>query len=200
MLTIPKTNWIFWSTRQMVDGWEMGGEFMPSPSDHPLPLDERIVSKCGHRVEKTLFRSSQNGALIQYRVPIAGQGFALRVHYTKNPKRELQFSMQSIQRYWHSSTWIPAACNVLADGTSGVYTLNNHGRAINCSFTNMFPSFVSVLSLDVGAVPARSFGHASLRSNAVTHNVSLDISLLYRLPERWEFLVQSSVWWITECS
>jgi hypothetical protein len=77
----------------MVDGWEMGGEFMPSPSDHPLPLDERIVSKCGHRVEKTLFRSSQNGALIQYRVPIPGQGFALRVHYTKNPKRELHFHL-----------------------------------------------------------------------------------------------------------
>jgi len=117
----------------IVDGWEMSGEYFPSPQDHHLPLEERIVSDCGSRRTKSRFLSSQNAALVQYRVPKHGQGFSLRVRYLKNPN----------------------TCNILVEGTSDVYTLNNRGRPVNCSVTTLFPATVSVISLDVGVSSAR---------------------------------------------
>ena len=71
----------------MVDGWELNGEFFPSPEDHHLPLEQRIKSECGSHQTSSRYLSSQNAALIQYRVPRLGQGFSLRVNYVKNPQR-----------------------------------------------------------------------------------------------------------------
>jgi len=123
----------------IVDGWEMNGEYFPSPQDHHLSLDERIVSDCGSGRLKSHFISSQNAALVQYRVPKHGQGFSIRVRYLNNPK----------------------ACNVLVEGTSDVYTLTNRGQLVNCSVTTLFPASVSVISLNVGASSPR---HPSFHS------------------------------------
>lgn len=131
----------------IVDGWELNGEFFPSPEDHPLPLEQRIVSECGHRPLKTRFVSSQNAALVQYRVPKYGQGFSLRVRYVKNAE----------------------PCNILVEGTSYVYTLNNYGRKINCSVTTLFPASVSLVAIDVGSTESNPMSRSSSRHHLMTH-------------------------------
>lgn len=77
------------SFEQVVDGWELNGEYFPSPEDHPLPLEQRVVSECGSRQVKSRYLSSQNAALVQYRVPRMGQGFSMRVSFVKNPQRNI---------------------------------------------------------------------------------------------------------------
>lgn len=72
---------------QYVDGWEMNGQFFPSAEDHPKPLNQRFKEFCGSRPPKQLFLSSQNAALIQYRVPKRGRGFSFHVRYIRNPTR-----------------------------------------------------------------------------------------------------------------
>lgn len=47
-------------------------------------------------------------------------------------------------------TLLFAACNILLEGTSEVYTVRNYGRRSNCSLTALFPANVRVLSLSVG--------------------------------------------------
>lgn len=76
---------------QVVDGWELNGELFPNEGDHPLPIKERVAEFCGksrwYRGKK-IFTSSQNAALLQYRVPLRGRGFVVSARYPKNPRRE----------------------------------------------------------------------------------------------------------------
>ncbi|XP_023709298.1 corticotropin-releasing factor-binding protein isoform X2 [Cryptotermes secundus] len=111
-----------------VDGWELNGQFFPSPEDHPKPLNLRYREFCGQRRVKQVLESSQNAALIQYRMPHRGKGFSFTVRFLKN-------SMP---------------CNILLEGTADVYTLRNYGKHVNCSVTTLFPAKVKVLSLNVG--------------------------------------------------
>ncbi|XP_076045443.1 corticotropin-releasing factor-binding protein [Oratosquilla oratoria] len=118
-----------------VDGWELNGAVFPSEED--FPLEGRFHEFCG-KLKKKVFISSQNAAVIQYRVPKRGDGFKITVKFVKNPK----------------------PCNILVDDVSGVYTLRNHGKRVNCSITTIFPASVSLLQLSVGAVgrvPNRAF-------------------------------------------
>lgn len=76
----------FW---QIIDGWELNGEVFPSESDHPLPIKERVNEFCGkNRWYKKTFKTSQNAALLQYRIPATGKGFVVSAKYPKNPRRE----------------------------------------------------------------------------------------------------------------
>ncbi|XP_075231482.1 corticotropin-releasing factor-binding protein [Lycorma delicatula] len=111
-----------------VDGWELSGQFFPSAEDHPKPLTQRFSEFCGIRKNKQIFISSQNAALVQYRVPQRGKGFSFIVRFRKNPM----------------------PCNILIEGTSDVYTLRNYGKHVNCSLTTLYPAKVKVLSLGVG--------------------------------------------------
>ena len=61
-------------------------------------MEQRIISECGSRQVKSRYLSSQNAALVQYRVPRLGQGFSLRVHYVKNPQRKKQYLNNRILR------------------------------------------------------------------------------------------------------
>lgn len=133
----------------VVDGWELNGEFFPSPEDHQLPLDQRVQSECGSHQVMRRYLSSQNAALVQYRVPRLGQGFSLRVNYVKNPQ----------------------PCNILVEGTSYVYTLSNHGRRLNCSVTTLFPASISLVSLDVGFTNQRRLSRllSSRRDHLIAH-------------------------------
>lgn len=77
-----------------MDGWELSGELFPSPSDHHLPLEQRVSEFCGPRVNR-IFLSSQNGALIQYRIPMKGKGFTVLVRHPENPERKYFLGKQN---------------------------------------------------------------------------------------------------------
>lgn len=67
----------------------MDGEIFPSEADHPLPMKERVNEFCGKsRWYKRTFTSSQNAAILQYRIPMRGKGFVISARYPKNPRRE----------------------------------------------------------------------------------------------------------------
>lgn len=80
---------------QWVDGWELNGQFFPSPRDHPVPEDDRFTEICGSQKIKRVFISSQNAALLQYRVPMKGKGFSVIVRHVKNQNREYYISVCS---------------------------------------------------------------------------------------------------------
>lgn len=75
----------------MVDGWELNGEVFPSEIDHRLPLKQRSTEFCGKNIGmKRTFVSSQNVAVIQYRIPKAGKGFTVLARFIKNPRRKFR--------------------------------------------------------------------------------------------------------------
>ena len=81
----------FLSRPQFFDGWEMNGKVFPSEFDHALPMSSRAQEMCGRaeeRVNLPTMYSSQNAALLQFRVPNRGGGFAFRVSFVHNPERE----------------------------------------------------------------------------------------------------------------
>lgn len=76
------------SLYQFVDGWELNGQLFPNDQDHQKPSLKRFSEMCGTKKPKQVFKSSQNAALIQYRVPRRGNGFSFYVSFVKNPNRE----------------------------------------------------------------------------------------------------------------
>ncbi|XP_043507002.1 corticotropin-releasing factor-binding protein isoform X1 [Frieseomelitta varia] len=113
----------------VVDGWELNGEVFPSEMDHRLPLKQRISEFCGKNIGvKRSFTSSQNAAVIRYRIPKPGKGFTLFARFLKNPR----------------------PCNVLAASLSEPYTLRNYGRRVNCTYVALYPGTVQVIALGVG--------------------------------------------------
>lgn len=73
---------------QFIDGWELNGQFYPSSSDHHMPLEERIREFCDNGKAKYILRSSQNVALLQYRLPMLRTGFKFFVRLSQNPTRK----------------------------------------------------------------------------------------------------------------
>ncbi|CAH2071271.1 unnamed protein product, partial [Iphiclides podalirius] len=123
-----------------VDGWELNGQVWPADAWD----DERLVESCERRPQQKL-TSRQNAALIQYRVPAKGKGFAVNVRHVKNAK----------------------PCNVMVFGAEGVYTLRNHGETGNCSILAISPATVRILDLDVGQSMKR--GPLSLETGTIHH-------------------------------
>ncbi|KOC67915.1 Corticotropin-releasing factor-binding protein [Habropoda laboriosa] len=113
----------------VVDGWELNGEVFPSEMDHRLPLKQRSSEFCGKNIGvKRTFTSSQNVAVIQYRIPKPGKGFTLLARFLKNPR----------------------PCNVLAASIGEPYTLRNYGRRVNCTYVALYSGTVQVIALGVG--------------------------------------------------
>ncbi|XP_043275544.1 corticotropin-releasing factor-binding protein [Venturia canescens] len=112
----------------VVDGWELNGQYFPSGSDHHLSLDKRSSEFCGRKNLKT-YTSSQNVALVQYRIPTVGKGFVVSIKFRKN----LQ------------------PCNVVASSLTEPFTLRNFGRRVNCTFVAIYPAVVRIDALDVGS-------------------------------------------------
>lgn len=106
-----------------VDGWELNGQVWPADSWD----DNRVVESCDKRPKRKLV-SKQNAALVQYRVPAIGKGFAVTIRHLKNSR----------------------PCNVMLFGSEGVYTLRNHGETGNCSLLAVSPATVNILDLNVG--------------------------------------------------
>jgi len=88
---------------KVVDGWEMrGGELFPGTDDHPYPSDERYFEHCGTNKPYGKFFSSQNAALVLFRIPGRGQGFRISVNYRPNPegKSHQIISVYSSESYY----------------------------------------------------------------------------------------------------
>ncbi|EDS38013.1 conserved hypothetical protein [Culex quinquefasciatus] len=116
-----------------VDGWELNGMYFPTEQDHPKGMEQRVEEFCNdpklwpYSPVRKAFRSSQNAALVQYRIPISGS-FVVSVRYLRNPD----------------------PCNVMAEGVAPYYTLRNHGKHRNCTLTAVFPAVISLVGIDVG--------------------------------------------------
>lgn len=84
-----------------MDGWELNGQYFPSLLDHQLPIEQRVAEFCSsdnaHRLfgatdaatatVRRTFRSHQNAALLQYRIPVSG-AFIVNVRFVENRKRK----------------------------------------------------------------------------------------------------------------
>ncbi|KAL9891743.1 corticotropin-releasing factor-binding protein isoform 3-T5 [Glossina fuscipes fuscipes] len=121
-----------------VDGWELNGEYFPAINDHHRTLEDRLVEFCNnykrwpHVMNKKFFRSSQNAALLQYRLPTKGSFIAnVRFHKITQP------------------------CNILVHDISALYNLANYGFKRNCSISALFPAVVQLTNIKVGGKSMR---------------------------------------------
>lgn len=111
-----------------IDGWELNGQFFPSPEDHPLPPEKRFIEFCGKNKPRKVFRTSQNVGLLEFRIPTKGQGFTVAVKFHHNPK----------------------PCNAVLQDPQGIYTIRNYNRRSNCSISVIFPLSIEILSTSIG--------------------------------------------------
>lgn len=72
----------------MFDGWVLKGEKFPSSQDHQLPLHQRYTDYCSSTAPGATSRSSQNVAMIFFRIQSPDSGFTLAVKKLHNPFRE----------------------------------------------------------------------------------------------------------------
>lgn len=72
----------------MFDGWVLKGEKFPSLQDHPLPLHQRYRDYCSSTGPGAASRSSQNVAMIFFRIHNPDAGFTLAIKKLRNPFRE----------------------------------------------------------------------------------------------------------------
>ncbi|CAH1790100.1 unnamed protein product [Owenia fusiformis] len=115
----------------IVDGWELQGQYFPSEQDHQVPIDSRFNSFCGEDAPKKFYISSQNVALLQFRIPVIGQGFQVKVNFPQNPE----------------------PCNAVSIFQEGEYTLSNYGKRRNCSLSIIYPERIEFEEVNVGSNP-----------------------------------------------
>ncbi|KAM9794125.1 corticotropin-releasing factor-binding protein-like [Syngnathus typhle] len=110
------------------DGWVMKGEKFPSSQDHPLSLSERYVDYCDSTTStRRSVRSSQNVAMIFFRVHNAGSGFTVTFRKVANP----------------------FPCNVISQSPEGAFTLVNPQQHSNCSFSIVYPVEVDISEFSI---------------------------------------------------
>ncbi|XP_076020197.1 corticotropin-releasing factor-binding protein [Genypterus blacodes] len=124
---------------KVFDGWVMKGMKFPSSQDHPLPLYERYVDYCDSGLLKKSVHSSQNVAMVFFRVHNAGSSFTLTVRKVFNP----------------------FPCNVLSQTPEGSYTMVIPQQHKNCSFSIIYPVEIQISEFSMGhynSFPKRSLG------------------------------------------
>ena len=72
----------------LIDGWELNGQFFPSEADHLLPRDKRYMEFCDTSPPTSRYKTGQNVGLLEFRIPVPGQGFTVQVKFLPNPKRK----------------------------------------------------------------------------------------------------------------
>lgn len=72
----------------MFDGWVLKGEKFPSRQDHQLPMHQRYTDYCSSTGGAASSRSSQNVAMVFFRIQSPDSGFTLAVKKLYNPFRE----------------------------------------------------------------------------------------------------------------
>ncbi|XP_054613156.1 corticotropin-releasing factor-binding protein isoform X2 [Dunckerocampus dactyliophorus] len=110
------------------DGWVMKGEKFPSSQDHPLAPHERYVDYCDSASLRRSVRSSQNVAMIFFRVHNAGSGFSLTIRKLANP----------------------FPCNVISQSPEGSHTMVIPQQHRNCSFSIIYPVEIDISEFTLG--------------------------------------------------
>ncbi|XP_007903572.1 corticotropin-releasing factor-binding protein [Callorhinchus milii] len=113
---------------KVFDGWILRGEKFPSTIDHLLPLAERYIDFCDGSGTKTVFRSSQNVAMLFFRIHMPGNGFSLTVTKLINP----------------------FPCNVISQTPDGRFTMVIPHQKRNCSFSIIYPVEIKLSDLSLG--------------------------------------------------
>ncbi|XP_032133732.1 corticotropin-releasing factor-binding protein isoform X1 [Sapajus apella] len=113
---------------KVFDGWILKGEKFPSSQDHPLPTAERYIDFCESGLSRRSIRSSQNVAMIFFRVHEPGNGFTLTIKTDPN--------------------LFP--CNVISQTPNGKFTLVVPHQHRNCSFSIIYPVVIKISDLTLG--------------------------------------------------
>ncbi|XP_077594022.1 corticotropin-releasing factor-binding protein [Stigmatopora nigra] len=105
------------------DGWVMKDEKFPSSQDHPLSSHERYVDYCNSAdAGSRSVRSSQNVAMIFFRMHNAGSSFTVTFRKMSNP----------------------FPCNVISQSPEGTFTMVSPQQHRNCSFSIIYPAEVDI--------------------------------------------------------
>ncbi|CAH2297242.1 corticotropin-releasing factor-binding, partial [Pelobates cultripes] len=113
---------------KVFDGWIIKGEKFPSSLDHPLSTGERYTDICDLNNMGSITRSSQNVAMIFFRVQEPGNGFTLTIRKTPN--------------------LFP--CNAISQSPSGQFTMIIPHQHRNCSFSIIYPVVIKISDLTLG--------------------------------------------------
>uniref|UniRef100_A0A673URR6 Corticotropin releasing hormone binding protein n=1 Tax=Suricata suricatta TaxID=37032 RepID=A0A673URR6_SURSU len=119
---------VFVFCRKVFDGWILKGEKFPSSQDHPLPTAERYTDFCDSGLRRRSIRSSQNVAMIFFRVREPGNGFTVTIKTDPN--------------------LFP--CNVISQTPNGRFTLVVPHLHRNCSFSIIYPVVIKISDLTLG--------------------------------------------------
>ncbi|XP_064293869.1 corticotropin-releasing factor-binding protein isoform X1 [Phalacrocorax carbo] len=113
---------------KVFDGWILKGEKFPSSLDHPLTTSQRYVDFCESGNIQRSIRSSQNVAMIIFRIHQPGNGFTITVKKNAN--------------------LFP--CNVISQTPSGRFTMVIPHQNRNCSFSIIYPVVIKISDLILG--------------------------------------------------
>ncbi|XP_078252888.1 corticotropin-releasing factor-binding protein [Rhinoraja longicauda] len=129
---------------KVFDGWMLKGDVFPSIMDHALPISERYVDFCqGSNLSPTI-RSSQNVAMIVFRIHKIGNGFSLTIRHSINP----------------------FPCNIISQNSEGRFTMVIPHEQRNCSYSIIYPTEIRILNMILGpstdvTTPVKNCGGAT---------------------------------------
>ncbi|XP_037535971.1 corticotropin-releasing factor-binding protein [Nematolebias whitei] len=113
---------------KIFDGWVLKGEKFPSSYDHPLLPHERYTDYCSSTAKTVASRSSQNVAMIFFRIHSPDSGFSLTFKKLHNP--------------------LP--CNIMSQSPEGSFTMVIPHQRMNCSFSIIYPVEIRLTDLSLG--------------------------------------------------
>ncbi|KAM9744719.1 corticotropin-releasing factor-binding protein-like [Menidia menidia] len=113
---------------KIFDGWVLKGEKFPSSYDHPLLPHERYTDYCSSTTPGVTSRSSQNVAMIFFRIHSPDSGFTLAVKKMHNP----------------------FPCNIMSQSPEGSFTMVMPHQRRNCSFSIIYPVEIRLTDLSLG--------------------------------------------------
>ncbi|OXB66303.1 hypothetical protein ASZ78_004252 [Callipepla squamata] len=152
-------------SRRVFDGWILKGEKFPSSLDHPLPTSQRYTDFCESGAVQRSIRSSQNVAMIFFRIHQPGSGFTVTVKKNANvflsvfDSQLLNCSLQLHMILLHvgsndkTTNYCPfcvLACNVISQTPSGRFTMVIPHQHRNCSFSIIYPVVIKISDLILG--------------------------------------------------
>uniref|UniRef100_A0A8D0B7B0 Corticotropin-releasing factor-binding protein n=1 Tax=Salvator merianae TaxID=96440 RepID=A0A8D0B7B0_SALMN len=113
---------------KVFDGWILKGEKFPSSLDHPLPTSERYVDFCEDGRIRSSIKSSQNVAMLFFRIHEPGNGFTFTIKKKPNI----------------------FPCNVISQTPTGRFTMVIPHQHRNCSFSIIYPVLIKISNLMLG--------------------------------------------------
>ncbi|XP_072518520.1 corticotropin-releasing factor-binding protein [Salminus brasiliensis] len=113
---------------KVFDGWVMKGEKFPSSQDHPLPLYERYSDYCDSGEAQPIVRSSQNVAMVFFRLHQSGSSFTVTFRKVLNP----------------------FPCNVISQTPEGRFSMVIPQQHRNCSYSIIYPVEIQIGELSLG--------------------------------------------------